>query len=102
MSKDKDEDIVDLKNYKDKKEEEGNKPPECIVKTLEFMLEKAKAGKLTLLALHYYADMDDEMEKGGTLLWNESENDLELLGIAEVIKSIALDNVLFHLEGDEE
>jgi hypothetical protein len=99
---DKEKEIVDLKTYKTKKQTEDNKPPEFIIKTFELLLEKAKQGKLTIAAMHYMYEADEEdEEKGSTLLWHRDDNSLELLGISELIKTVALENFMYYPEDEE-
>jgi len=90
--------LVDFKKAKEEKE----KIPEFLLEKIELLLVKAKEGKLRTAIIHFDFIPDDDEEHdednptiiGGTLLWNHVHNGLELLGLIETIKALALDNVL--------
>ena len=90
--------VVDFQKAKDHAEKEENKLPDFFIEKIETLLEKAKEGKIQNLVLHF--DFGDEVENddgeivGGTLLWNRSRNAAELIGIVEIIKTLALDAAL--------
>lgn len=76
--------------------------PKFVVDLLEKMLEQAKKGELTTLVAHFNYHMpDDDTYTGGTVLWNKTNNPVELLGLTEIVKSIALDYV-YGVPGDKE
>jgi len=76
--------------------------PKFVVELLEKMLEKAKAGTLKTFIAHFnYQDKEEENYEGGTVFWNENNNPIEILGLTEIIKNVALDYV-YGASGDKE
>jgi len=69
---------------------EDEKPPEILMEKLQLMNDKAKAGKLKNVVLHFDYENDEGETEGGTMLWHRENNALELLGLSEVVKSAAL------------
>lgn len=100
--------MSDEENKKNFKVLEFKKPkedevPKFVVELLEKMLAKAKEGKLKTIITHFnYQEGEDEKFHGGTIFWNESGNPIEILGLAELVKSVALDYVYSVTDGDDE
>lgn len=66
--------------------------PDFVIKMLELMLEKAKAGTLKSFITNFtYQDKEEEPFMGGTVLWNYTNNPLEILGAIELMRSVAID-----------
>lgn len=83
------------------------KVPEFVTEMLELILEQSKKGTLRTIVCHFTHEPDTKEEDphaGGTLFWNHNHNPLEILGLLEIMKSVALDytHAVMHDEGDEE
>lgn len=77
--------------------------PKFVVELLEKMLEKAKNGQLKTLIAHFnYQEKEEDSYQGGTMFWNETNNPIEILGLTEIVKSVALDYVYGVTAGDKE
>ena len=92
-----------LKVIEFKAPQEDKEVPKYVHELLEVLNQKIKEGKLkTLLCQFHFQDSEDEPYNGGTVLWNESNNPMELLGLVEVFKTVALDLVFTPDMGEEE
>jgi hypothetical protein len=101
------EEIVDLTKYKRKKKEEEERPPEFVMEKVQMLLDKAKEGKLTVAIVHFMYkteknEEDPDEEEGGTLMWHKENNAIELLGLTDLIKSVAFQNAMYHPDEGEE
>jgi hypothetical protein len=78
--------------------------PKFVVEVLEKMLAKAKEGKLDTLIAHFSCKPSDTEEEynAGTVFWNDSGNPVEMVGLTEILKSMALSYVFDHDHDHEE
>lgn len=85
----------------DRAKAEADKPPEFLLEKIQQLNDMAVNGKLRSVLLHYDYENDESDMQGGTMMWHYSGNALELLGLAEVIKSVALDFTLESMHSHE-
>lgn len=75
------------------KEKEEEIPP-YVEEQLNLIVEKVKSKNLKIFVAHYLFQEDneggEETVKGGTVMWNETGNPLELLGVTEIMKQVIL------------
>ena len=77
--------------------------PAFVIEILEKVLAKAKEGKLKTLITHFGFVQDDTEEyQGGTVLWNDSGNAVEMVGVTEILKHMAMDYVFSDHDHDHE
>jgi len=82
------EGIVDLKEYRDKKE-----TPDELVEKLKVALAKAKEGKLRTVLLHFSYETEDPDRPldENTIIYHKEQNLLEVIGLIELMKTMAID-----------
>jgi MoaA/NifB/PqqE/SkfB family radical SAM enzyme len=76
--------------------------PKFVINMLEEALKRAKEGKLETLIAHFnFSESEDgDAIRGGTIMWNKANNAIELLGLSEFVKSVALECVYNSVQGD--
>lgn len=86
------------------KKPEPEAVPKFVLDMIDTIQEKAKNGKLSTFICHFnFEAEEDETLRGGTLLWNKHNNAIELLGLSELVKSVALECVYSSMgTGNEE
>lgn len=90
--------VVDFKKAKD----EAEKPPDFLIEKIKLLKDKAAEGKLKICILHFDYENDDGEMEGGTMLWHSNSNALELLGLAEIVKSSAMHYAYEMMHSEEE